>query len=122
MRSATAQVIYENDDRFEVKSAGTDRNARIVVDRELLEWADAIIVMEKYHRNKIRSKCWTHSPKHLPRAKISPYFLIVFNQHRVAIRHFFRHKHPPKRQVVLPQHVVVGIKSITGFATSAPME
>lgn len=57
MRSATAQVIYENDDRFEVKSAGTDRNARVVVDRELLEWADAIIVMEKYHRNKIRSKC-----------------------------------------------------------------
>ncbi|HLP93058.1 MAG TPA: hypothetical protein VK168_03435 [Saprospiraceae bacterium] len=56
MRSATAQVIYENDDRFEVKSAGTDRNARIVVDRDLLEWADAIIVMEKYHRNKIRSK------------------------------------------------------------------
>jgi predicted protein tyrosine phosphatase len=56
MRSATAQVMYENDDRFEVKSAGTDKDARIVIDRELLEWADAIVVMEKYHRNKIRAK------------------------------------------------------------------
>lgn len=56
MRSATAQVIYEQDDRFEVKSAGTDKSARVVVDRELLEWADAVVVMEKYHRNKIRAK------------------------------------------------------------------
>jgi predicted protein tyrosine phosphatase len=56
MRSATAQVMYENDDRFEVKSAGTDKLARIVINRELLEWADAIVVMEKHHRNKIRAK------------------------------------------------------------------
>lgn len=56
MRSATAQVIYENDVRFEVKSAGTDKSARVVIDRELLDWTDAIVVMEKYHRNKIRSK------------------------------------------------------------------
>lgn len=56
MCSATAQVLYKNDDRFDVKSAGTDKQARIVVDRELLEWADAILVMEKHHRNKIRSK------------------------------------------------------------------
>lgn len=56
MRSATAQVVYEHDDRFEVKSAGTDKNARVVVSRELLEWSDSVVVMEKYHRNKIRSK------------------------------------------------------------------
>jgi len=54
MRSATAQVIFEHDERFEVKSAGTDKNARVVVSEELLLWADSIIVMEKHHRNTIR--------------------------------------------------------------------
>jgi predicted protein tyrosine phosphatase len=31
MRSATAHKIYENDDRFEVDSAGTDRTANVVL-------------------------------------------------------------------------------------------
>lgn len=56
MRSATAQVIYENDDRFEVKSAGTDINSKNILNIELLNWADSIIVMEKHHRNFIRKK------------------------------------------------------------------
>ena len=54
MRSATAQKIYENDDRFEVKSAGTDKSANTVVSHDILNWADSIIVMEKHHRNFIR--------------------------------------------------------------------
>jgi predicted protein tyrosine phosphatase len=56
MRSATAHKIYETDDRFEVKSAGTDKHANMVITNELLEWADSIIVMEKHHRNFIRRK------------------------------------------------------------------
>jgi len=32
MRSATAHKIYENDPRFEVDSAGTDRIAQIVLE------------------------------------------------------------------------------------------
>jgi predicted protein tyrosine phosphatase len=56
MRSATAQVIYQDDERFEVKSAGTDKSADVVLSIELLKWADAIIVMEKEHRNYIRKK------------------------------------------------------------------
>jgi predicted protein tyrosine phosphatase len=56
MRSATAQKIYETDSRFEVKSAGTDQAANTVLTRELLEWADAIVVMEKAHRNVIQKK------------------------------------------------------------------
>jgi predicted protein tyrosine phosphatase len=56
MRSATAQKIFENDNRFEVKSAGTDKSAASVLTTELMEWADAIVVMEKHHRNFIRSK------------------------------------------------------------------
>jgi len=54
MRSATAHKIYENDPRFEVKSAGTDETANTVLSAELLNWADSIVVMEKHHRNFIR--------------------------------------------------------------------
>lgn len=35
MRSATAHKIFENDDRFDVKSAGTDQTASTVLTREL---------------------------------------------------------------------------------------
>lgn len=54
MRSATAQQIFEGDERFEVKSAGTDKTANTVLSEELLHWADSIAVMERHHRNYIR--------------------------------------------------------------------
>ncbi|MGH2564452.1 MAG: hypothetical protein ACRDE5_08065, partial [Ginsengibacter sp.] len=54
MRSATAHKVFESDKRFEVDSAGTERSANTVLEPEHLEWADAIIVMEKIHRNFIR--------------------------------------------------------------------
>lgn len=56
MRSATAHRIFESDLRFEVDSAGTDQSANTVLEADHLEWADAIIVMEKKHRNFIRQK------------------------------------------------------------------
>ena len=56
MRSATAQAIFQTDQRFEVRSAGTDKNANVVLSGDLLNWADSIVVMEKHHRNYIRSK------------------------------------------------------------------
>jgi predicted protein tyrosine phosphatase len=56
MRSATAHKIFENDPRFEIKSAGTDSSAAVVLNPILLNWADAIIVMEKSHRDFIRKK------------------------------------------------------------------
>ncbi|MDF7817536.1 protein tyrosine phosphatase [Runella sp. MFBS21] len=56
MRSATAHKIYENDLRFEVKSAGTDKTAKTVISRDILSWADSIIVMERHHRNYIRQR------------------------------------------------------------------
>lgn len=54
MRSATADKIYTEDERFEVKSAGTDKSANTVISLDMLNWADSIIVMEKHHRNYIR--------------------------------------------------------------------
>jgi predicted protein tyrosine phosphatase len=56
MRSATAHKIFESDRRFEVDSAGTDQSATTVLDPEQLEWADSILVMEKYHKDFIREK------------------------------------------------------------------
>ena len=55
MRSATAHKIFETDKRFEIKSAGTDKSAATVLSHDLLDWADAVVVMEKGHRNYIRS-------------------------------------------------------------------
>lgn len=54
MRSRTAHEIFKDDNRFLVNSAGTDSESTQIISRDLLEWADTIIVMEKYHRNKIR--------------------------------------------------------------------
>jgi len=54
MRSATAERIYADDERFNVDSAGTDKSANVQVDEYQLEWADYVIVMEMMHRNKIR--------------------------------------------------------------------
>lgn len=54
MRSATAHEIYKDDNRFDVDSAGTDNEARNLITRKNLNWADAIVVMEKHHRNTIR--------------------------------------------------------------------
>ncbi len=54
MRSASAYEIYKYDLRFNVRSAGTDSGAATVLTRDLLEWADSIVVMETHHRSSIR--------------------------------------------------------------------
>lgn len=53
MRSATAARIFASDERFYVDSAGTDKNAAVVLEEESLEWADFVLVMEQSHRKKI---------------------------------------------------------------------
>lgn len=58
MRSATAHKIYENDNRFEVKSAGTDKTANTVLSKEILNWADSIVVMEIHHK-KLHQKAFS---------------------------------------------------------------
>lgn len=56
MRSRTAETMYENDRRFEVRSAGTSMLADQVVDEEILSWAEWIVVMEDAHRRRIQRK------------------------------------------------------------------
>ncbi len=56
-RSPTAEDLYREDARFEVRSAGLAPFARTALTRELLLWADRIFVMnerEDQHRTLIR--------------------------------------------------------------------
>ena len=55
-RSLTAEEIFAGVPSVDVRSAGTQPSARIVVTEGLLRWADLIFVMEKSHLNRLREK------------------------------------------------------------------
>lgn len=57
-RSPTAEALYKRS-IYTVKSAGISHRAYVVVDEQILQWADRIFVMEKRFRNKIRKR-WPH--------------------------------------------------------------
>ena len=56
MRSLTAEKLFEGFPRYEVRSVGTQPDARIVVTEGHLGWADVIFCMEKSHLNRLRRK------------------------------------------------------------------
>ncbi len=56
-RSRTAEDLYEGDERYEVRSAGTAPFATVPVNRDLLLWADRVFVMcekEDRHQTQLR--------------------------------------------------------------------
>jgi predicted protein tyrosine phosphatase len=55
-RSRTAEDIFKNSQRHNVKSAGTENSARIRVSEKLITWADLIFVMEKKHKQRLKEK------------------------------------------------------------------
>lgn len=55
-RSPTAERLYQDDPRFEVRSGGTDALFGRRVTPEDLEWADLVVVMEDRHERRIRSE------------------------------------------------------------------
>jgi predicted protein tyrosine phosphatase len=55
-RSATAEQLYRNDARLEVRSGGLRADARRRVSDQDLEWADVIFVMEREHKSVLRSR------------------------------------------------------------------
>jgi predicted protein tyrosine phosphatase len=55
-RSLTAETIFKGELAWEVRSAGTEENARIKVTAGQLGWADVIVVMEKRHKEWLRQK------------------------------------------------------------------
>lgn len=52
-RSPTAEALYSGRPDLEVRSAGIMHDARVPLTAELLQWADAIYVMEELHRRHI---------------------------------------------------------------------
>lgn len=55
-RSRTAETIFRNLQNHDIKSAGTEKDARIKVTDKLLNWADLIFVMEKRHKERLNEK------------------------------------------------------------------
>lgn len=56
MRSLTAERIFSGIPGIQVRSAGTQPDARIVVTAGHIGWADIIFLMEKSHLNRLRGK------------------------------------------------------------------
>lgn len=56
LRSPTAAAVFGELSGVECISAGTNADAETPVSGDLIEWADAILVMEKGHRNKIAKR------------------------------------------------------------------
>jgi len=52
-RSRTAEHIFKNDNRFNIRSAGLSPNSDKKISENDLKWADLIFVMEKEHRAKL---------------------------------------------------------------------
>ena len=55
-RSLTAEKIFNGINGYDVRSAGTEANARIKVTAGHIGWADIIFVMEKKHSRRIRDR------------------------------------------------------------------
>jgi predicted protein tyrosine phosphatase len=55
-RSPTAEKVYQNESRVEVRSAGVSASARCRVSEKLLRWADLVIVMEHEHKQRLREQ------------------------------------------------------------------
>ena len=56
IRSLTAERLFDGCPDFQVRSVGTQPNARIVVTEGHLGWADLIFCMEKSHLERLRRK------------------------------------------------------------------
>ena len=56
LRSLTAEKLFEGSAYYQVRSAGTQPDARIVVTEGHLGWADIIFCMEKSHVNRLQRK------------------------------------------------------------------
>jgi predicted protein tyrosine phosphatase len=58
-RSRTAEYIFKNDSRFNIRSAGLSPKSNRKISENDLNWATLVLVMETNHRSKIR-ELYTH--------------------------------------------------------------
>lgn len=55
-RSLTAEKVFQGVKGYQVRSAGTEHNARIKVTSGHIGWADVIFIMEKKHKRRLQDK------------------------------------------------------------------
>jgi len=60
LRSPTAEQVFSQWSGVECASSGVHSSADVPLDRELLEWAELIFVMERAHRNKMARQFRAH--------------------------------------------------------------
>jgi protein-tyrosine phosphatase len=53
-RSRTAEFLYKNDDRFNIRSAGLSPRSDRQLKAKDLDWADLVLVMEDSHSSRIK--------------------------------------------------------------------
>jgi len=53
-RSRTAEYIFKNDNRFNIRSAGLSPKSNRKISEKDLNWADLVLVMETGQRAKVR--------------------------------------------------------------------
>lgn len=58
-RSRTAEYIFKNDNRFNIRSAGLSPQSNRKISEGDLNWCDITLVMESDHKSKIR-KLYSH--------------------------------------------------------------
>ena len=52
-RSPTAEMVFKDVPGWEVRSAGTSLNVTVPVTRDLIDWADKVVVMQGHHMDRI---------------------------------------------------------------------
>lgn len=62
MRSATAENIFKNRPGIAVKSAGISAGAVVRIDKQLVDWADIVFVMENTQKKYIMKKIGPSRP------------------------------------------------------------
>jgi protein-tyrosine phosphatase len=55
-RSRTAEHIFKNDSRFQIRSAGLSSQSEVQISEKLINWADIIFVMDNGQRNRINNQ------------------------------------------------------------------
>lgn len=56
LRSPTAAAVFSEFEGVDAISAGTNKDCECPVSGDLIEWADAVLVMEASHRSKISKR------------------------------------------------------------------
>jgi predicted protein tyrosine phosphatase len=56
LRSPTAEAVFSGLPGIEALSAGTAADAVTPVSADLVEWADVVCAMEKYHADQLRKR------------------------------------------------------------------